>query len=101
MTRVSEFLVRAELRHEYGSLLDDFDQIIIPNLATFPQVGKPYIGNAQQSTEALMAVAKLPREARSTVRQYIHDECCILYVLGPELIQIVAIRHHKESTFIP
>jgi plasmid stabilization system protein ParE len=101
MSRIGEFLVSAEAGHRYESLLDDFDQIIVPNLGAFPQIGKPYIGDTQQSTEALMAVAKLPRDARSNLRQYVHDDYSILYVLGPELIHIVAIRHHKESTFIP
>ena len=98
---MGEFLASAETGQHYDSLLDDFDHIIVPNLRAFPEIGKPYVGNAQQSTEALMAVAKLPREARSILRQYVHDDSSILYVLGPELIHIVAIRHHRESTFIP
>ncbi|MEO6080800.1 MAG: type II toxin-antitoxin system RelE/ParE family toxin [Steroidobacteraceae bacterium] len=101
MWRIREFLVGAEALHKYDSLLDDLDHTIIPNLEAFPQIGKQYIGDVQHSTEALMTVARLPRNARTALRQYIHDEYTILYVLAPDMIHIVTVRHQHELSFTP
>jgi plasmid stabilization system protein ParE len=85
----------------YERLLDDIDGVIVPNLERFPLIGKPYLETTQQSTEALMAVAKLPRDAGHSLRKYVHDDYILLYVLGGETLHLVSIRHHKESTFNP
>ena len=48
-----------------------------------------------------MAIAKLPKDAVHSLRRYVHDEFLILYVDLPDSIQLVSIRHHRESTFNP
>ena len=101
LERIEQFCAQHETSPAYRSLLDDIDTVIIPNLERFPRIGKPYLEATVESTEALMAVAKLPRNAGNLLRKYVHDDYILLYVLGDDTLHLVAIRHHKETTFIP
>lgn len=82
-------------------LLDDIEAIIVPNLSRFPEVGSRYIDGPPQSTEALMALARLPPDASATLRKYVHDDFVILYAALPDTLYLLSIRHHRESSFTP
>lgn len=101
LQRIAAFCTVHEAPAAYRSLLDDVDTVIIPNLERFPHIGRPYLETTMESTEALMAVAKLPRNAGILLRKYVHDDYVILYILGDDVLHLVAIRHHKETSFSP
>jgi ParE toxin of type II toxin-antitoxin system, parDE len=101
MAQIAAFLKEADASPVYRRLLDDISGIVIPNLNAFPLLGKPYFEGPVQSTEALMATAKLPRDANKLLRKYIHDDFVILYAVLPDAIHLISIRHHRESTFNP
>lgn len=101
MREISRFVLKQEAVQTYDRLLDDLEHVIYPNLRAFPHIGKPYLEGPVQSTEALMATAKLPRNAAHTLRQYVHDDFVILYTVLPDSIHLISIRHHRESTFNP
>lgn len=95
------FLDEIGAAHRYEQLLDDMEQVVFPNIRSFPLIGRPYLDDEVRSTEALMALARLPREAKQQLRQYVHGDFTVLYAATPEAIHLVSIRHHRESTFIP
>jgi len=101
LERIAAFCADHETLAVYRNLLDDMDSIVVPNLERFPHIGKPYLETTMESTEALMAVAKLPRNAGHLLRKYVHDDYIVLYILGDDTLHLVAIRHHKEASFIP
>jgi hypothetical protein len=101
MRETRKFLVEVKAIHVYHQLLIDLEQIVFPNLATFPFIGKLWLDGKVQSTEALMAIAKLPRDADRGLRQYVHGDFTLLYAASADTIHLVSIRHHRESTFIP
>jgi hypothetical protein len=101
MREIRQFLVELEAVQVYDRLLDDMQHIIFPNLRTFPLIGKLCLDGAARSTEALMVMAKLPRDAGGRLRQYVHGDFTILYSVAGDAIHLISMRHHKESTFIP
>jgi ParE toxin of type II toxin-antitoxin system, parDE len=101
MREIRQFLVEVEAVPVYHQLLVDLEQVVFPNLAAFPLIGQPWLDGKVQSTEALMAMARLPRDAEQRLRQYIHGDFTLLYAVAADAIHLVTIRHHKESTFIP
>jgi hypothetical protein len=101
MREIRQFLIQLQAIQVYDQLLDELGQIVFPNLSTFPLIGKLYLDDQQQSTESLMSVAKLPRDADRRLRQYIHGDFTILYAVAADAVHLVSIRHHKESTFNP
>jgi hypothetical protein len=101
MREIRLFLIEIEAIQVYDRLLEDLEHIIFPNLRAFPLIGKLYLDGPVRSTEALMAVAKLPLDASGRLRQYAHGDFTILYSVATDAIHLVSIRHHKESTFIP
>jgi hypothetical protein len=101
MREIRQFLVELGAVQAYDRLRDDMPHIIFPTLRTFPLIGKLHLDGAARSTEALMAMAKLPRDAAGRLRQYVHGDFTILYSAAADAIHLVSIRHHQESTFIP
>jgi plasmid stabilization system protein ParE len=101
MRQIRTFLVSLDAVQVYDRLLDELEHTIYPNLQDFPLLGKPYLEGPVQSTEALMATAKLPRNAGQILRKYVHDDFVILYAVLPDAIHLISIRHHRESTFNP
>jgi hypothetical protein len=62
--------LRAELR-----------STVIPNLRRFPRIGRRYLDQPPQSTEALAQLAALPHGAADALREYLHGDCLILCTL--------------------
>ncbi len=101
MREIRQFMLELEEIQVYDRLLDDLRHVVYPNLGAFPLIGKLYLDGKVQSTEALMALARLPRDANQKLRQYSHGDFTLLYAVSTDAIHLVSIRHHKESTFIP
>jgi hypothetical protein len=101
MAQIAAYFKAVEASPVYRRLLDDISGIVIPNLKAFPLLGKPYLEGPAQSTEALMATAKLPPDANRSLRKYVHDDFVILHAISPDAIHLISIRHHRESTFNP
>ena len=68
MNRSPAFSTPSNAPQVFDRLLGDLETIVIPNLQRFPQIGSAYIDAPPQSTEALMAIAKLPRDAVQSLR---------------------------------
>lgn len=90
-----------ETPHEYNRLLEDLESVIIPSLARFPGVGPRLLDAPPQSTESVLARGRLPAEAPSLLRKYVHDDFVILYAAPPEALHLLSVRHHREPPFSP
>ncbi len=83
------------------SLLLALHDTVIPNLARFPRMGRPYGRHALQSVEARSARDTLPEGQMETLREYLHDDFLILYSVssGARQVHLLSIRHHRELSF--
>lgn len=102
---IEAFLVEAEAGFAFDDLLADIRATVIPNLRRFPRIGRRYLANPPQSTEALAALAALPAGAPDALREYLHGDYLLLYsvVDAPEQTQatvyLLSIRHHRQLSF--
>ncbi len=95
------FLAEADAAFAFDALLDELRATVIPNLQRFPRMGRRYLNNPPQSTEALAHLALLPAGAADALREYLHGDYLILYVTmeADATVYLLSIRHHRELSF--
>lgn len=95
------FLVEADAGFAFDRLVAELRTTVVPNLARFPRIGRRYLDNAPRSVEALTLLASLPDGSADALREYLHGDYLMLYVVAEDkaLVQLLTIRHHRELSF--
>ena len=95
------FSTEADAGFAFDNLLAELRASVIPNLARFPRIGRQYLDNPPQSAEALAQLAKLPAGAAHALREYLHDDYLMLYVVmdASATVYLLSIRHHRQLSF--
>ena len=98
---IEAFLVEADAGFAFDDLLAEIRVTVIPNLRRFPRIGRRYLANLPQSTEALALLAAMPAGAPDMLREYLHGDCLVLYVAieAKETVVLLTIRHHRQLSF--
>lgn len=98
---IEAFLMEADAGFAYDALLAELRAAVIPNLQRFPRIGRPYLDNPPQSTEALAQLAALPAGAPAALREYLHGDYLLLYtaVEAEATVVLLSIRHHRQLSF--
>lgn len=98
---IEEFLVEADAGFTFDILLAELRATVIPNLRRFPRIGRRYLASPPQSAEALTQLAALPTGAPDALREYLHGECLMLYVVmeADATVYLLSIRHHSQLSF--
>ena len=96
---IEAFLTEAGAPQAYDQLLDGLRSTVIPNLRSFPRIGRRYLDKPPQSAEALAQLAALPRGAPDALREYLHGDYLILYTLNGSTAYLLSIRHHRQLSF--
>jgi hypothetical protein len=99
------FLGEADAGFSFDDLLAELRATVIPNLRSFPRIGRRYLANPPQSAEALAQLAALPAGAPDALREYLHGDSLMLYTVvnaSPEAkpsVYLLSIRHHRQLSF--
>lgn len=98
---IEAFLVEAEAGFAFDALLAELRATVFPNLQRFPRIGRRYLANPPQSAEALAQLAALPAGAPDALREYLHGDYLILYVVmeADSTVSLLSIRHHRQLSF--
>ena len=102
---IQAFLVEADAGLAFDDLLAELRATVIPNLRRFPRMGRRYLANPPQSAEALALLAVLPAGAPDALREYLHGDYLMLYLVEdasakPEAtVYLLTIRHHRQLSF--
>lgn len=98
---VEAFLTDADAAFTFDGLLAELRAIVIPNLARFPRIGRRYLDNTPQSAEALAQLAALPAGSASALREYLHGDYLMLYVVSQAdaAVYLLSVRHHRQLSF--
>lgn len=98
---IEAFLQEADAAFAYDALLAELRATVIPNLRSFPRMGRPYLNNAPQSAEALSQLALLPPGSAQALREYLHGDYLILYAVmdAQSTAYLLSIRHHRQLSF--
>lgn len=102
---IEAFLVEANAAFAFDDLLGELRATVIPNLRRFPRIGRRYLAHPPQSTEALSQLADLPRGAPDALREYLHGDYLILYIVADAqadvraTVYLLSIRHHRQLAY--
>jgi plasmid stabilization system protein ParE len=98
---IEAFLTEADAAFAFDDLLVELRATVIPNLARFPRIGRRYLDNPPQSTEALAQLATLPPGAAGALREYLHGDYLMLYAAmdATATVFLLSIRHHRQLSF--
>jgi hypothetical protein len=98
---IEAFLVEANAGFAFDDLLAEIRATVIPNLRRFPRIGRSYLANPPQSAEALALLAAMPAGAPDALREYLHGDYLVLYVVmdAKETVYLLTIRHHRQLSF--
>ena len=96
---IDAFLTESGAGLAYDELLADLRGTIIPNLRRFPRMGRRYLDQPPQSTEALAKLAMLPTGAADALREYLHGDYLLLYCVSEKVVYLLSIRHRRQLAF--
>lgn len=102
---IEAFLVEADAGFAFDDLLAELRATVIRNLQRFPRIGRRYLDNPPQSAEALAQLAALPAGAPDALREYLHGDYLLLYLVvdtpteGAGTVYLLSIRHHRQLSF--
>lgn len=98
---IEVFLTEADAAQAYENLLAELRTTVIPNLRRFPRIGRRYLDQPPQSAEALAQLAALPMGTADALREYLHGDYLMLYVLveADAVVYLLSIRHHRQLSF--
>jgi plasmid stabilization system protein ParE len=102
---IEAFLVEADAGFAFDDLLAEIRATVIPNLSRFPRMGRRYLVNPPQSAEALALLAAMPAGAPDALREYLHGDYLLLYLVADAspkteaTVYLLTIRHHRQLSF--
>ncbi|MFC5429158.1 type II toxin-antitoxin system RelE/ParE family toxin [Paraburkholderia denitrificans] len=98
---IEAFLTDADVAFAFDGLLKELRATVIPNLARFPRIGRPYLDNPPQSAEALAQLAALPIGTAGALREYLLGDYLMLYASmeASATVYLLSIRHHRQLSF--
>ncbi len=102
---IEAFLVEADAGFAFDDLLAEIRATVIPNLRRFPRMGRRYLANPPQSAEALALLAAMPAGAPDALREYLHGDYLMLYLVedaspkAEATVVLLTIRHHRQLSF--
>ncbi len=98
---IEAFLVEADAGPAFDALLSELRATVIPNLRSFPRIGRRYLAHPPQSAEALAQLAALRAGAANALREYLHGDYLIMYAAmeAEATLVLLSIRHHRQLAF--
>lgn len=101
---IERFLEENEATSAFDLLLDELAETAIPNLESFPKMGRPFLDRPALSVEAMNRVEKLRTQldclgSNSDIREYVLSHYLVLYVVTETTVYLLSIRHHRQLSF--
>lgn len=98
------FLVQAQAPHAFDALLDELTNTVIPNLETFPGMGRLFTQRAVRSVEVSNGMARLTQQLKAIaidaeLREYVLNHYLLLYARIKGVVYLLCIRHQKQLSF--
>ena len=101
---IERFLDENEATSAFDLLVDELADTVIPNLESFPKMGRPFLDRPALSIEATNRVEKLRTQlddlgSNSDIREYVLSRYLVLYAVTETTVYLLSIRHHRQLSF--
>ncbi|WP_088140028.1 type II toxin-antitoxin system RelE/ParE family toxin [Achromobacter xylosoxidans] len=104
LEEIDAFLTEAGVPRAFDALLDELVEVIIPNLAAFPDMGRLFLERSARSVEVANGVTRLAKQLRALakdaeLREYVSAHYLMLYARIKDQVYLLSIRHHRQLSF--
>lgn len=104
LAELEAFLVEAEAAHAFDALLDELTDTVIPNLETFPGMGRLFLERPTRSVEVGKGRARLTQQLDALakdgeLREYVLAHYLVLYARIKGTVYLLSIRHQRQLSF--
>ncbi len=97
---IGAFLDEVDALQAYDRLLDDLSDTLIPNLETFPAMGRSFLARPVCSVEVTNAIARLQAKlGGGELREYLFADYLVLYAQFDTVIHLLSIKHYRQLSF--
>ncbi|MEN9901403.1 MAG: hypothetical protein RL651_67 [Pseudomonadota bacterium] len=101
---VELFLQEAEALSAFDALIDELLGTVIPNLESFPDMGRLFFERPIYSVEVSNGIDSLQAQLKALgdggqVREYVLVQYLLLYARFDNTIYLLSIRHHRQLSF--
>lgn len=104
LEELESFLIEADAPQAFDALLDELTDTVIPNLETFPGMGRLFLERPVHSVEVANGVARLTHQLAALakdgeLREYVMDHHLLLYARLKGTVYLLSIRHQRQLSF--
>lgn len=104
LEQIEAFLVEAEVPQVFDALLDELTATVIPNLESFPGIGRLFLQRPARSVEVANGMARLTKQLDSLaedgeLREYVMTNYLLLYARMKGTVYLLSIRHQRQLSF--
>jgi hypothetical protein len=97
---IAVFWEEVDAHQAFDRLLDDLSYTLIPNLESFPAMGRPLFGHSVGSVEVANAAERLQvKLGEGELREYLFSDYLVLYAQFDTVIHLLSIKHHRQLSF--
>ncbi len=98
------FLQEAEMLSTFDTLIDELLGTVVPNLESFPDMGRLFFERPIHSVEVSNGIDSLKAQLKTQgdsgqVREYVLAHYLLLYARFDNTIYLLSIRHHRQLSF--
>ena len=104
LEELEAFLAEADAPHAFDALLEELADTVIPNLESFPGMGRMFLARPARSVEVANGIARLTRQlsalaADGELREYVMAHHLLLYARMRGTVVLLSIRHQRQLSF--
>lgn len=101
---IERYLEESDATGAFDLLLDELTDTVVPNLGSFPKMGRPFLDRPALSIEGMSRVEKLRTQlddlgSSSDIREYVLSHYLMLYAVTETTVYLLSIRHHRQLSF--
>ena len=104
LEEIEAFLVEAGAPHAFDALLDELTDTVVPNLESFPGMGRLFLERPARSVEVANGIARLTKKLGSLgkdgeLREYVMTHYLLLYARIKGTVYLLSSRHQRQLSF--
>lgn len=105
---IEAFWDESEFPPGFDRLVDELSEPVIANLRRHPRMGRNFLQRQTKSIETQTRLQKLQAllatlgtdTERAEIREYVMTDYLLLYALAGDVMYLLAIKHHKQLSFV-
>lgn len=104
LEELEAFLMEADAPQAFDAMLDELTDTVIPNLETFPGMGRLFLERPVHSVEVANGIARLTQQLTALtkdgeLREYVMTHHLLLYARLKGTVYLLSIQHQRQLSF--